>query len=187
MTVATIPHWQDAREHELQPVARELHQDIERFLYREARTLDQERFREWLDTMIDPAIHYQMVVRDERYLKDKTPEDEREVFVYDDELDSLDMRVRQFETGLQFMMDPPQKLVRFVSNVDAFQDPESGLTEVVSCGKAYRYRRGYEQSEVVYRRTDLVRQEGEGAFRIVRRRIDLLERVVSSKNLLFFL
>ncbi|AIT80496.1 hypothetical protein JI59_12265 [Novosphingobium pentaromativorans US6-1] len=164
-----------------------MHQDIERFLYREARTLDQERFREWIDTMIDPAIHYQMVVRDERYLKDKTPEDQREVFVYDDELDALEMRVRQFETGLQWMMDPPQKLIRFVSNVEAFHDPVGELIEVLSCGKAYRYRRGYEQSEVVYRRTDRVRQLGDGAFRIVSRRIDLLERVVSSKNLLFFL
>ncbi len=170
-----------------QPVSRELHQDIERFLYREARMLDQERFREWIDTMADPGIHYQMVVRDERYLKDKTPENEREVFVYDDELTALDMRVRQFETGLQWMMDPPQKLVRFVSNVEAFQASTGDLIEVLSCGKAYRYRRGYEQSEVVYRRTDMVRQVEEGVFRIVSRRIDLLERVVSSKNLLFFL
>ena len=172
---------------EKKPVSRDLHSDVERFLYREARMLDQERFREWIDTLVDPEIHYQMVVRDERYLKDKTPEDRREVFVYDDQLSTLDLRVRQFETGLQWMMDPPQKLIRFVSNVDAFHVPDSDQIEVLSCGKAYRFRRGYEQSEVVYRRTDQLRQVKEGEFRIVSRRIDLLERVVTSKNLLFFL
>ncbi len=168
-------------------VSGDIHYQIEQFLYDEARMLDQERFREWVDTVIDPAISYQMVVREERYLKDKTPEVNRELKIYDDDLRTLDLRVQQFETGLQRMMDPPQRLQRFISNVSAFHQAEDGKFRVLSYGKVYRSRREYERSEVVYRREDTLRKEGNEKFRIVNRRIDLIERVVTSKNLLFFL
>lgn len=169
------------------PVSRDLHRDIERFLYREARLLDQQRLREWIDTMLDPSIRYQMVIRDERYIKDKTPEKDREIFVYDDDFRAMDLRVRQFETGLQRMLDPPQHMRRFVANVEAYYGAADGEFLVLSYGTSYRFRRGYESGEVVYQRTDKIRREGEAAFRIQARRIDLIERVVRSKNLLFFL
>lgn len=171
----------------LRPVAIDVHHEIEQFLYREARMLDSERLREWLDTVVDPGIHYQMVMSQERFRKDKSPPEAREVMAYDDDHAALDMRVRQFETGIQTMLDPPQRMRRFVSNVEAYHlDNEDGY-RVFSYGTATRFRRLYEHEQVIFGREDvLMRGEG-GRLRLLSRRIDLDERVIRNKNLLFFL
>lgn len=168
------------------PVSIELHHEIEQFLYAEGMTLDQERLREWMEQMLDPDIRYQMVIRDERFAKDKAPESERELMIYDDNLATIDLRIRQFETGLQRMMDPRQYIRRFISNVRAIVVGD-GQFEVTSYGKAYRFRREYDKDEVVYQRIDLLKRDDQGKLRIVKRRVDLFERVIRSKNLLFFL
>ncbi len=169
------------------PVSIEDHHRIEQFLYTEAAVLDSEELSHWLATMVDPAIRYQMVVRAERHVRDKTPLSARELMVYDDDIRSLKLRIKQFDTGLQRMMDPRQTIRRFVSNVRAVATEVEGQFEVTSYGKAYRFRREYDKDEVVYQRTDLIQTGGEAGYRIVQRRIDLLERVIRSKNLLFFL
>ena len=169
------------------PVSVEVQHQIEQFLYTEAAVLDREEVSQWLATMVDPAIRYQMVVRAERHVRDKTPQGARELMVYDDDIRALTLRIKQFDTGLQRMMDPRQHVRRFVSNVRAVATGTEGQFEVTSYGKAYRFRREYDKDEVVYQRTDLLQRGGEAGFRLVNRRIDLLERVVSSKNLLFFL
>ena len=186
MTMDTLSETRDGAMISGSPVAIDVQYAIEQFYYGEARMLDQERLREWLDTALDPAIRYRMVIRDDRYARDKSPDSEREVMIYDDDLTALDLRVRQFETGLQRMMDPRQRIRRFVSNVQVAAAADREF-EVVSYGKAYRFRREYDKDEVIYERTDVLRRDERGAFRIVRRRIDLFERVIRSKNLLFFL
>ena len=47
--------------------------DIERFCYREARLLDEERFREWYQEMVSPEVHYYLPVREMRYRDDPNP------------------------------------------------------------------------------------------------------------------
>ena len=169
------------------PVSVEVQHQIEQFLYTEAAVLDGEELSYWLATMVDPAIRYQMVVGAERHVRDKTPQSAREVMVYDDNVTALKLRIKQFDTGLQRMMDPRQHIRRFISNVRAVATEVDGQFEVISYGKAYRFRREYDKDEVVYQRTDLIQQGGEAGFRLLNRRIDLFERVIRSKNLLFFL
>ena len=173
----------------LRPVSIDLHHEIEQFLYREARMLDCEMLREWLDTMLAPDIRYQMVMRDERFRKDKSPVESREIMAYDDDHAALDLRVRQFETGLQTMLDPPQRMRRVVTNIEAYhQDGEGDSLEflVYSDGIASRFRRLYEHEQTVFGRKDVLRKGQGGELRLVSRRIDLDERVVRNKNLLFF-
>jgi len=40
--------------------------EIEQFVYREARLLDQRRFHEWIELLTDD-VHYWMLVRTSRY------------------------------------------------------------------------------------------------------------------------
>ena len=160
---------------------------IEQFLYAEAAVLDQERLRHWLEEIVDPSIRYQMVIHEERHVRDKVPMSDRELMIYDDDIDALRLRVRQFETGLQRMMDPRQQIRRFISNVRAQAAAGEGQFTVTSYGKSYRFRREYDKDEVVYQRTDLIQAGGAEGFRLVHRRIDLFERVIRSKNLLYFL
>lgn len=164
-----------------------LHHEIEQFLYREARMLDGERLRDWLQNVVDPQIRYQMVIREERYRKDRGAAVAKEVMPYDDDLKALDLRVRQFETGLQTMLDPPQRLRRVVANVEAYHHDKEGLYLVLSYGIASRCRRLYEHEQTIYGREDVLRRGDDGDFRLLSRRIDLDERVVRNKNLLFFL
>ncbi|MFC7050170.1 aromatic-ring-hydroxylating dioxygenase subunit beta [Emcibacter nanhaiensis] len=170
-----------------QPVSMEVHHEIQQFLYKEARFLDDEMMREWLTDMVDPEIRYQLVVRDERFRKDKSPDREREVYLFDDDFTILDLRVKQFETGLQYMNDPAQRMIRVVSNVEAFHRDSDGEFEVHSYGIASRFRRQYEGERSVFRRKDVLRRADDGTLKLLSRRIELGERVVRNKNLLFFL
>jgi len=169
------------------PVSMEVHHEIAQFLYREARMLDNEQMRDWLGTMVDPAIRYQLVIRDERFRKDRASEEDREVMPFDDDYSILDMRIRQFETGLQTMMDPPQRMFRVVNNVEAFHCGSDGEYAVLSYGTVSRFRRQYEHENSVYGREDVLKRAEDGTLRLLSRRIQLGERVVRNKNLLFFL
>lgn len=171
---------------DLRSVPIELHHEIEQFLFREARLLDNEKLREWLDTMVSPDIRYQMVMREERFRKDKSPASAREVMPYDDDHAALDLRIRQYETGLQPMLDPPQRMRRFVTNIEAYHREAEGEYLVYSSGLAFRFRRLYEHEQTAFGRMDVLRRGRDGALRLVSRRIDLDERVVRNKNLLFF-
>lgn len=169
------------------PVSMDLYHQITQFLYREARMLDQDLLREWLDTLVDPEIRYQMVMTEERFRKDKAPAAAREIMPYDDDHSALDLRVRQFETGLQTMLDPPQKIRRVITNIEAFHTDSDGEYLVLSYGIASRFRRLYEHEQTVYGREDVLKTVPNEGFRLRSRRINLDERVVRNKNLLFFL
>jgi 3-phenylpropionate/cinnamic acid dioxygenase small subunit len=169
------------------PVSIEVHHEIEQFLCREARMLDNEMLRDWLSTMLDPGIRYQLVIRDERFRKDKSPDEAREIMPFDDDYNILDLRIRQFETGLQTMLDPAQRMFRIISNVEAFHNDEEGEFTVLSYGIVSRFRRQYEHESSVYGREDVLKRGDDGKLRLLSRRIQLGERVVRNKNLLFFL
>lgn len=169
------------------PVSIELHHEIEQFLFREARMLDREQLREWLDTVVDPEIRYQMVMREERFRRDKSPASSTEVMPFDDNHRELELRVSQFETGLQTMLDPPQRLRRMLTNIEVYHHDQEGEFLVLCDGIASRFRRLYENEQVVFGRRDILRKIEDGVFRLVSRRVDLDERVVRNKNLLFFL
>lgn len=149
--------------------------------------LDREMLREWLTDVVDPDICYQMVIVEERFRRDRSPLEMREVMPYDDNIGTLELRVRQFETGLQSMINPPQRLRRTITNIEAFHNGKEGECLVVSHGIASRFRRQYEHEQVIYGREDILRRGKGGLFRLLSRRIELDERVVRNKNLLFFL
>jgi 3-phenylpropionate/cinnamic acid dioxygenase small subunit len=169
------------------PVSIELHHEIEQFLYGEAWMLDNEMIREWFDTCIDPEIIYQMVNYEERLRKDRSPASASVVMPYDDDHETLDMRIRQYESGLQTMQDPKQRLRRTITNIQAFHHDKDDEYLVLSNGITTRFRRLYENEMVIYGREDVLRKGDDGKFRIVSRRINLDERVIRNKNLLFFL
>lgn len=169
------------------PVSIELHHEIQQHLYAEARTLDAYKLREWLEQMVDPAIRYQVFIREERFRKDRRPISDGVLYVYDDNIAALTMRVRQFESGLQTMLDPLQRLRRMVMNVTASHGDEEGLYRVLSYGLISRFRRLYETEQVVVSREDVLQRDGDGKLRLLARRVELDERVSRNKNLLFFL
>lgn len=169
------------------PVSIELHHEIEQHLFHECRVLDAYDLRGWIERMVDPAIRYQVFIREERFRKDRRPKADAELYLYDDSFEVLGMRVRQFESGLQTMLDPLQRLRRLVTNVSAFAGDEAGRYRVLSYGYVSRSRRLYEAETVVFSRDDTLQRDGEGKLRLLTRRVELDERVSRNKNLLFFM
>lgn len=168
-------------------VSIELHHEIEQFLFAEARLLDSQQLREWLTTMVDPDIRYEVVMFEERTRRDRRPKESGILHVYDDNFMVLDMRVKQFESGLQTMLDPQQRMRRAITNVSAFHGESEGEFRVLSYGLASRFRRLYEHEQLVYGREDVLRRDSDGNLRIVKRWAEIDERVTRNKNILFFL
>lgn len=165
----------------------QLRAEAEAFLYREARLLDSEQLREWLGGMIDPDIRYQVWSRQLRLRKDRRAAGPAEVYIYDDDYRVLEMRVQQFESGMQWRTDPPERLRHLVSNVEAFHGEREGEYRVYSNCLVTRNRRVYEESTFVYGREDVLRRDAEGRLRLLRRLVDYDQRFIEGRNLLFFL
>lgn len=148
--------------------------------------LDEERHREWLERVIDPQISYRMVIGEERSRRDRSAAGTSEVRPYDDDYGALDLRVRQVESGLRTMLDPPEKLRRYVTNVETYHGDAEGEFRVHSYGFAMRNRRQTEREQFEFGREDVLRRGPDGGLRVLSRRIRVDQRVVQGKNLLFF-
>lgn len=170
-----------------QLASRDLHFEIEQFLFHEARLLDSNALREWITTLVDPGFRYQVVMREERMRKDRRSPESGMMFINDDSFEVVDMRIRQFESGLQTMLDPGQRLRHNLFNISVFHGESENEYRVLANGLAYRHRRLYEHEQVVYGREDRLRRDADGNLRLVHRRVELDERVSRNKNLLFLL
>ncbi|MBB3862888.1 naphthalene 1,2-dioxygenase subunit beta [Novosphingobium hassiacum] len=162
-----------------------LRDEVEAFLYRESRLLDTDRQREWLETMVSEKVHYHVFSRQLRLRKDRAVSGPDNVEIYDEDYAMLDARVRQIESGMQWRIDPPERLRHIVSNVEVFECDE-GLQVYSNC-IVIRNRRLYEEDTYVYGRDDILCRCPDGNLRLLRRVIDYDQRVISGRNLLFFL
>ena len=169
------------------PVSRDVLSEVERFYYREARLMNQKRHREWLETMVDPEIHYWLPITEDRFVKDKRPPPSTDdPAVYNDHLEDLDHRIARLETGLVWMEDPPSRIRHLLSNIEAFETEDQAVLLAYSNFHIYRNRRQRDETNLVGGREDLLRRDGDGKLRVYRRKINLDQRVVLDKNLYFF-
>jgi len=171
----------------LVPASLDEQREIESFLYREARLLDDGEQRAWLETMVHPDIHYELVIAEERTRKDEAADDRYMVKPFDDDYAALDLRVCKFETGLEWMSDPRPRLRRFISNVEVYAADARGDYRVYSNGAAVRSRRVYEHASFTYGRDDIIRRVNDGGLRLLKRRIKFDQRFVRDKNIMFFM
>ncbi len=160
--------------------------EIQCYLHHEARLFDNEEQREWLDELVDPEIRYQVLVTQERS-RDGRGSGSDTVYVYDDGKDELDFRVKQFETGMQWMTNPVPKLRHLITNIEGFQCESDNEFRVYSNGMIYRSRKVYEENIFVFSRDDILRRGDDNKLRLLRREVLLDQRLVRSKNMLFFI
>ncbi len=168
-------------------VSADRHYAIQAFLFLEARLLDDEKFREWLGLLTED-IHYWLPIRENRFRNDRRPEPtpENSASVYNDRYEDLDHRVARFETGLAWIEDPPARIRRLVSNVEAeYSDTEDELA-VYSNILLYRNRRQDEEAWFVAARRDRLRLVN-GSWRLARRHILFDQHVILDENLSVFL
>jgi 3-phenylpropionate/cinnamic acid dioxygenase small subunit len=172
--------------------------EIEQFLYREARLLDERRFHEWLELLTDD-IHYWMgsrsnrypriskaiaILDPERYVEDDLARED-ELAILDEDRRSLGARIDRLDTGMAWAEDPPSRTRHLITNIEI--EPGDAATElkVYSNFVVYRSRAETEQDFYVGARRDVLRRAG-GAWKIARRKIILDQNVLLAKNVSIF-
>ena len=172
----------------------QLIRQVEQFLYREARLLDDRQLHQWLELLTDD-IKYWMPIRSNRYPANskaisimdgsRYEEDdlskEDELALMDETKDSLQRRVDRLDTGMAWAEDPPSRTRHFVSNVEVWPGDREGELKVYSNFIMYRTRAETEQDFYVGRREDVLRRMG-GDFKIAYRKVTLDQNVLLAKN-----
>jgi len=176
----------------------EIIHEVEQFLYREARLLDERRLHEWVELFTED-VRYWMPVSSNRYLaiskaigsldQGQSPEtalvQQEELALLDETKASLRARIARLDTGMAWAEDPPSRTRHMISNVEVEEgDTASGL-KVYSNYLVYRTRGETEQDFYIGRREDVLRQVN-SAWRIARRKIILDQNVLLAKNISIF-
>jgi len=171
---------------ELRPVEDEVLREVERFLYWEARLLDERRFHDWLELFSDDA-HYWMPVRRERSLSAGTAEfaDESGLAFFDEDKESLRSRVQRLDTGMAWAEEPPSRTRHLVTNIEVFQGDSPSQVLVFANFQVYRTRLETKQDFFLGSREDTLRKES-GSWKIARRKILIDQTVLSADNLSIF-
>ncbi len=172
--------------------------EVEQFLYREARLLDERRFHEWLELLTDD-IRYRMAARANRYPRVSksiaaldpsryVEEDfagEDEFALLDEDKASLKGRVARLDTGMAWAEDPPSRTRHFLSNIEILPGGRDDEVEVRCNFIVYKNRAEAEQDFYVGARRDVLRQV-DGAWKIASRRLVLDQNVMLAKNISTF-
>jgi 3-phenylpropionate/cinnamic acid dioxygenase small subunit len=176
----------------------EVIREVEQFLYREARLLDERRFHEWLELFTDdvrywmpgrsnryPKLSKAIVILDpERYTEEElTKEDE--LAILDETKETLGRRIARLETGMAWAEDPPSRTRHMISNIEVEPGDAASELKVFSNFMVYRSRSETEQDFYVGARQDVLRPVG-GAWKIVSRKIILDQNVLLAKNVSIF-
>src|ERR1700751_3965762 len=174
----------------------ELIREVEQFLYREARLLDERRFHEWLQLFTDD-VRYWMVTKSNLYPRsskaiailnpgrnvDKTEQDG--LAILDESKLTLEGRVARLETGIAWAEDPPSRTRHLIANIEVSPGDTSSELGVYSNFIVYRSRSETEQDFYVGTRRDILRRVG-GDLRVISRKITLDQNVLVAKNISIF-
>ena len=168
-------------------VTPELQQEIEQFLYRESRILDDRRYEEWYELLADD-LHYFMPTRYNRLKReaDKEFSAPDEAAFFDEDKGSIAMRIRRLNTGMAWAEDPPSRTRHMVSNV-VIRPMANDEYEVDCYYMLYRSRLEREVEIFVGMRHDRLRRADKPAgFQVARRVIILDQTILLARNLSFF-
>ena len=172
--------------------------EISRFLYAEARMLDERRFHDWLELFTED-IHYWMGARRNLYSKiskavnildrDTYREDDlpraNELAILDETKATLSGRIACMDTGMAWAEEPPSRTRHMISNIEVEPGGDAAELKVFSNFLVYRNRAETEQDFYVGARRDVLRRMGDG-LKIARRRIILDQSVILTKNVSIF-
>jgi 3-phenylpropionate/cinnamic acid dioxygenase small subunit len=157
---------------------------INDLLVHEAELLDDRRFEEWLE-LFTPDVEYLAPIRVSR--KNPAPDTNEDIFFYDENLQSLTLRVRRLATDVAWAEDPPSLTRHFVTNIRVRPAEAQGELQVRSNVLLFRSRGDLGAHDLLSaERTDLMRLV-DGAWRIARRRIVFDQASLGTKNLGVFL
>lgn len=168
-------------------VTPELQLSVERFLYLEADTLDDRRWRDWLDLLADD-LHYFVPTR---YVRGAGTIAEEfggpdDVALFDETRRTLEQRIRRLESGAAWAEDPPSRVRHLVSNVRiiAVEDDEVDVASVI---QVFKSRLDHPPETWIGRRTDRLRRTtSRTCWVLVARQVELDHTILAAPNISFF-
>lgn len=161
----------------------DLVKEIEAFLYAEARLLEDNRFDEWIACLSDD-IHYYMPVRQNIDFPAEDNADIGAFALFDDDRQSLELRVLRIKTGQAHAEVPLSVTQRFITNVMAKPTDGRGL-QVHSNFMVYQERRGQHGVTFYGRRNDILVRD-KSSFRLEKRTIELAQTILPTTISIFF-
>ncbi|SFE98940.1 aromatic-ring-hydroxylating dioxygenase subunit beta [Alteribacillus iranensis] len=161
----------------------ELQYEIEQWLYHEAHLLDNLLFDDWLE-LFDEDCRYRMPLRVNLQEKD-VPDFTDDTLLFDDDMETLTLRVDRLKTDLAWAETPPSRTRRNVGNVRIQEYNENQVT-VKSNLLLYRSRSTEIGAELVSgERTDrLVKRSGK--WRLQERTFIADQTTLGTRNLAIF-
>jgi dibenzofuran dioxygenase beta subunit len=161
----------------------EVLKQVETFLYAEARLLEDNRFDDWLACLSDD-IHYSMPVRQNMDVAESDKDPLGSFALYDDDKQSLELRVLRIKTGQAHAEVPLSVTQRFITNVMAKPASENTL-QAYSNFTVYQERRGQHGVTFYGRRNDILSQDG-NTLKIKGRKITLAQTILPTTISIFF-
>lgn len=159
-----------------------LQYEVEQFLYKEARLLDERKLDEWLDLLAED-LDYWMPMRRNIKFGDwdlEFTDHHSEINWFDEGKDIIAGRIRQLNTGVHWPEEPVSRFEHMVTNVEVIGEDAEGI-RVNSKFFCYQNRLQDELNHWVGRREDLLRRDSETKFKVVKRKIILAQNVMIPK------
>lgn len=143
-----------------------MYADIEKFLYREARLLDERRFEEWMNLFADDGYYWVPAVPD---LMDPY----EGVSLFFDDREIMKTRLARLDHPKTHSQKPASRTVHYVSNIEIDEDGDTkGELLVRSVVKMMEFRLD-KQTSYGGRCQHLLRVKDDG-FEIAWKRVDLI-------------
>ncbi len=165
---------------------RDLHYELEQFLFREARLLDSGRFDEWLDLFAEDATYWvpsRLTIQGNR---EGIPEEgELAISTMNDDKKFLEARIRRLDTGFAHAETPASRTRHLITNVEIELD-EGGGDEVTAYSNFVVFQGRREKTDYQFfgRREDRLRRVN-GSWQIARRKV-VLEHTVLPRGISIF-
>ncbi|HKA56259.1 MAG TPA: aromatic-ring-hydroxylating dioxygenase subunit beta [Candidatus Binatia bacterium] len=150
---------------------------IENFLYREARLMDEHAYDEWLSLWAEDMLYWVPCNED-----DIDPQ--RHVSIIYDDRPLLEDRIERLKSGAAYAQEPKSRLRRVISNVE-IEEGENGEVTTYSNFNLTELRRG-KQDTFAGRTIHKLRPQGSG-FKIAYKKVLLVNNDEVIDNLTFLI
>ncbi|MCL6547767.1 MAG: aromatic-ring-hydroxylating dioxygenase subunit beta [Alicyclobacillus sp.] len=161
-----------------------LQHEVEQWLFREAALLDRMDFDGWLELFTDDAV-YEMPLRT-NVVGLGQPDVSYDFLIFDDDRQTLQMRVDRLKSEFAWAEIPPSRTRRFVTNVRIVSVSGSGEMEVHSSLLLYRSRGSEAEADLISgERRDVFRREGE-SLKLAKRSFLIDQTSVNTRNFAVF-
>lgn len=135
--------------------------ELEEWLYDEAALLDEGRFEDWL-ALFDPGTRYWAPLRANMPRGQEGIGEPRRLTHFDDDKDTLGLRVARLATGFAHAEEPPSRQRHHVSNVRILKDEAGARVQVASNLLVFRSREARQEVLFSCARRDWWRRDGDG-------------------------